>query len=421
MGIRVLLAGACLVCACLACALAGCAVVDPVDSRYDAIARSLAKGRNETILLNLVRASHDYPLSFVTIANVTPSLSNTTSFGLPSFLLGPAPRGVGPLFTPGRDVVFGNQTVSNTTAVSTNFNVSTQETSAFYTGFLKPIDLQTLDYFIRQGYSRELLFWLFTQSVEFDLPGRAFLYSYNPPDDYGCPREDPKQRCFREFVLMAIYAGLTVEERTVQKAASGPRGGSASGQGGGKTETTSFFRFCFDRQLAAIGQNAMGSKAIEVKTKFLDLPITSVSPKCGSYWDPRANAGLPQTDTLDFNAGSIKFRVRPRSAFGIFQFLGTLIKMQRDHPDAWQGAYYPRPEVLDPPTLATVHDDRYVFKISFNEREGCFAHTWFNDGDYCVPEDATNSKRIFNLLAQLIAIETAATDLSITPTVRVIQ
>ncbi len=31
------------------------------------------------------------------------------------------------------------------------------------------------------------------------------------------------------------------------------------------------------------------------------------------------------------------------------------------------------------------------------------------------------SKRIFNLLAQLIAIETAATDLSITPTVRVIQ
>ena len=47
--------------------------------------------------------------------------------------------------------------------------------------------------------------------------------------------------------------------------------------------------------------------------------------------------------------------------------------------------------------------------------------TWFNNETYCVPEEAHNTKRIFNLLAQLIAIQTAANDLSITPTVRVIQ
>jgi hypothetical protein len=39
----------------------------------------------------------------------------------------------------------------------------------------------------------------------------------------------------------------------------------------------------------------------------------------------------------------------------------------------------------------------------------------------CVPEDATNTKRVFSLLAQFIAITTAATDLSTTPVVRVIQ
>jgi len=38
-----------------------------------------------------------------------------------------------------------------------------------------------------------------------------------------------------------------------------------------------------------------------------------------------------------------------------------------------------------------------------------------------VPEDATNTKRVFSLLAQFIAITTAATDLSTTPVVRVIQ
>jgi hypothetical protein len=38
-----------------------------------------------------------------------------------------------------------------------------------------------------------------------------------------------------------------------------------------------------------------------------------------------------------------------------------------------------------------------------------------------VPENATTTKRIFSLLAQLIAIQTAASDLSITPIVRIIQ
>ena len=39
---------ACVAAACLAGSLAACAVVDPVDSRYDTISRSLAKARNES-------------------------------------------------------------------------------------------------------------------------------------------------------------------------------------------------------------------------------------------------------------------------------------------------------------------------------------------------------------------------------------
>ena len=86
------------------------------------------------------------------------------------------------------DVIFGNTTASNTTAISTNFNVATQETSAFYDGFLKPIDLQTLDDFVRQDYSRELLFWLFTDTVELKIGGHTLGMRYDPPNDYGCDR-----------------------------------------------------------------------------------------------------------------------------------------------------------------------------------------------------------------------------------------
>ena len=74
-----------------------------------------------------------------------------------------------------------------------------------------------------------------------------------------------------------------------------------------------------------------------------------------------------------------------------------------------------------PPALATVHDDRNLVTVLRNFGGNCFSHTWFFDGDYCVPEEAATTKRIFGLLAQLIAIQTAATDLSITPVVRVIQ
>ena len=36
-------------------------------------------------------------------------------------------------------------------------------------------------------------------------------FQFNPPYDYGCPQEDPKKRCFREFMEIAVITGLTVE------------------------------------------------------------------------------------------------------------------------------------------------------------------------------------------------------------------
>jgi hypothetical protein len=430
MWLRVAFAGAC-----LAGLLGACSVIDPVDTRYDTVSRSLAKARNESILLNLIRASHDYPLSFVTVANVTPSLTNTSTFGLPTFLFGPnigAPTTTS-VFTPGRDVIFGNTTASNATAVSTNFNVSTQETSTFYEGFLKPIDLQVLDYFIRQGYSRELLFWLFTDSVEITI-GRAKTMGtrYNPPEDFGCIRGDPKRRCFSDFVLVAIAAGVTVEEETLQKAggAAGAGGGekTAGGGGGGKPETQVFTRFCFNPVFAERARAQMGEALYyKVTHVYADLPPSQFQPQCGSHWDPVAEAAKPQPDSFPFTVGPITFKIVPRSAYGVFQFLGALMRLQRDHPPPAPNAFIPQERALEQtqvPILRTTpsDSDQYLVQvIAGNGGGNCFVHSWFYDGDYCVPEAATNTKRIFSLLAQLIAIQTAATDLSITPIVRVIQ
>jgi hypothetical protein len=435
---RVLLAGVL-----LTGALSACAVVDPVDNRYDTVARSLAKARNESIFLNLVRASHDYPLSFVTVANVTPSLTNTTSFALPSFLLGPSARAatgpaLTPGFTPGRDVIFGNTTAGNTTAVSTNFNVSTQETSAFYQGFLKPIDLQTLNYFIRQGYSRELLFWLFTDSFTLNLPNAPpFGYHYNPPDDYGCSQLDPKHRCFIDWVHNAAYSGLTVEEKTERASSSPAKGeGGGGGAGGGSApKGTSYARFCFNPVLAQQATSSVAPALVRQAEGDLDIQRSLLFKSkmvCGSpEWRPTEHKEEAQPDILplEFSPGDspgvrgITFIITPRSAYGVFVFLGTVMKMQREHLTPSRYAYIPpnRPYAVEPPLLETVHEDPNLISVVRNLGGECFVHTWFEDGDYCVPEQAATTKRVFGLLAQLIAIQTAASDLSITPVVRVLQ
>ena len=425
----------------LAGIVSACAVVDPVDGRYDNIGRSLAKARNDSIFLNIVRSAHDYPLSFTTIGSVSPSMTNTSSLGLPSFLLGPNPRclnlsngAVGAagaaacLAVPGspaRDVLFGNtNNATNALMVSSNFNISTQETAQFYDGFLKPVDLTILEYFIRQGYSRELLFWMFMDSFQITLPSGPLGYEYNPPYDYGCPPKEPKKRCFREFVEIAVISGLSVETKTVEAGGGSDSGGDKSkSSSGGKSK--SYSRFCFDPILGLRAVNAM-KQVNDARWRALQAYRDSFqpSPICRTPWTPESTSG--ETDTLTFKVGPFPFVIQPRSAFSMFQFLGNLIKLQREQQQQPQQqevepAYVPRPEERDAPTLSTVADDPNLFTVTQNPTGACFVHTWFNDGDYCVPEAAANTKRIFSILAQLIAIQTQASDLSITPAVRVVQ
>jgi hypothetical protein len=294
----------------------------------------------------------------------------------------------------------------------------------------KPIDLQILDYFIRQGYSRELLFWLFTDSVQVTTPGsrRAMGTRYNPPNDYGCPIRDIRKRCFGEFVLVAVAAGLTVEEKTLLKSASGASAQKTGETGSdSKAETIVVPRFCFSDVLQDQAQAAMGPDLWRtVTTRYFDEPIGRFVPKCGDRsWNPDNDYKQWQPDTFNFNVGRLTFKIVPRSAYGVFQFLGALIRMQQEHPvpAAWIPPDRLAEGEADLPTLKTAptNDDKLLITVVPNKGGVCFVHTWFFNGDYCVPDSATNTKRIFSLLAQLIAITTNATDLAITPLVRIIQ
>jgi hypothetical protein len=433
----------------LAGTVGACAVVDPVDPRYDTVNRSLAKARNESILLNIIRSSHDWPMSFTTVPQVNPSMQNQTTLGLPSFLVGPNPKCV-PLATcftppgaPGRDVIFGNSNnLTNATTVSSNFSVSSLENGSFYSGLLSPVSLHDLNYFIRQGYSRELLFWLFADSIEIDTGhGHHVIgYQFDPPYDYGCPPEDPRKRCFREFMEIAVITGLTVEATTVTAGGGGKGGakgdGKGDGGGGGGKDKTEYSRFCFDQVLAERGMKAMNPARLQlVIAKYLDREYKR-SPNCGSPWSPGKEKS-EEADTLQFQVGPLTFKIVTRSTYSIYQFLGKLLKQAREANEQAAGPRIepgegavdraePHPNLprLDEmvPMLSTVHEDGKLLNIVTQPSEECFVATHFIDGIYCVPErGSSNTKRIFALLSQLIALKTQASDLAITPAVRVVQ
>jgi len=285
-----------------------------------------------------------------------------------------------------------------------------------------------VNYFVRQDYSRELLFWLFVDSIEVDIPYRKPIGSrYDPPKDYGCnrPEVDPKQRCFADFVHLAIAEGLTIQESTVQTAGSDQGGSSdTSKKTPSKPTTTIYTRLCFNPVLARHAKSEIieSGRSGANLSRLLDLPNAEFTPRCGP-WNPLLNSKAPQPDYFPFAVGPVQFRIIPRSAFGVFKFLGKLIKMQLDPPEQ-QTAYIPPGRPVDEvaaPILWTDINDPYVIKVLQGSGSNCFVHTWFKDADYCVPDDANTTKSIFSLLAQLIAIQTSVTDLSITSLVRVVQ
>jgi hypothetical protein len=316
--------------------------------------------------------------------------------------------------------------------------VSSLETGTFYQGLLSPVSLHDLNYFIRQGYSRELLFWLFADTVEVIVGGRIIGFQYNPPDDYGCPTHEPRQRCFREFVEIATITGLSVESKTIKSSSkssdAGSTDGAAAGKSddgggskGGSTKSTEYSRFCFDPVLEARGKRAMDRERLKVLlARYVDN--FRPSPICGTHWTP-GKKDDEATDTLQFNVGPMTFKILTRSTNSIYQFLGKILKEEiraKLEPPGAELAIRGLPPGREDerlPVMWTTRDDPKLLNIvPADGQQPCFVHTYFIDGDWCVPEHgSSNTKRIFSLLAELLALKTQASELAITPAVRIIN
>ena len=183
--------------------IAGCTTpVTPdfteMSANYAAI---LEQYQLNSILINIVRASNERPLSFLDIPSINGSGNVSTSPSLSGSLnglVGALPGGITGLtsISPSLSLSFGN---------SFNFSQSSLDNATFLRGFLSPIPIETAKFFISDNLPREMMFSLVIASIEIkQADGKSTKYINNPLLP-GYPE-------FKDQLYKLLSYGLTIDE-----------------------------------------------------------------------------------------------------------------------------------------------------------------------------------------------------------------
>lgn len=383
----------------------GCAYNDHFDNRVGRFDTAASQSRDGMILNNIIRASRGEPLSFFQLGKISGGNTATATMGLPSVVLGPHVQKAASAVASAAqaETIFGASAAGgagytgNSTQISgsTNFEVNPQESKEFYRGLLAEVEPRYLEFFIRQGVSRELLFYLFTERLVIDAPGQR------PRELRNDPLDTANFPVFQTYVRLAMDYGLTTEPVPAKSGGKSRPGAKAAEKPGGKADASAApaekWRLCFDR--------------LHMKE---NVPPAGNTPICGKHDADVSSDGRSVSFINGNGLGQrVKLTVQPRSAFAIFQFLGRIVAAG----EAGRIQLHSE-EAIDRGPLR----DENLFVVNGDGDGGCYLAIEHDGDTYCVPKNgAANTKRILGLLAQLIALNTSIADIPITPTFRAIQ
>ncbi len=154
------------------------------------------KAQNEVLLLNAVRAEKHLPMYLTDISTINGSISRslTASLGLPFGHLLHGVDGGAPGVTAN-----GTATPGATYTVNPTFTFNVLNTQDFYRGFLQPIDIPTVSYYLDQEYPLELLLDLFVLrvDVQYHHSGQTVTFLNHP---HMPPNDNHDLQCFSKFV-----------------------------------------------------------------------------------------------------------------------------------------------------------------------------------------------------------------------------
>ena len=154
-----------------------------------------------SILINIIRASNERPLSFLDIPSINGSGNVSTSPNLSASLnglIGGVAGGVTGInnISPSLSLSFGN---------SFNFSQSSLDNATFLRGFLSPIPVETAKLFISDNLPREVMFSLVIAAIEIkQADGKSVKYINNPLL--------PEYSLFQAELYKLLSYGLTVDQ-----------------------------------------------------------------------------------------------------------------------------------------------------------------------------------------------------------------
>ncbi|MEM8724458.1 MAG: hypothetical protein AAGE86_02950, partial [Pseudomonadota bacterium] len=138
-------------------ALTGCAFAPQLQRVAMDQNQMVAEVEDELTLLNIVRASHRFPLHFTAVSEVNGNVEVSGSLGLDAALK----SGVD-TFEPGTGL--GAKTAPN-------FRATVLATEKFQRGIQQPITAQTVAYYLDAGWPDQLIMALFVERVDVYRPG----------------------------------------------------------------------------------------------------------------------------------------------------------------------------------------------------------------------------------------------------------
>jgi hypothetical protein len=355
-----------------------------------------------SILINIIRASSERPLSFLDIPSINGSGNVTTSPNLNASLnglIGGVAGGVTGInsISSGLSLSFGN---------SFNFSQSSLDNATFLRGFLSPIPVETAKFFISDNLPREVMFSLVIAAIEIKQPdGKSLKYINNPllpeyPEfkaelykllSYGLTvdqvQEEPKKAApyekgveprfprpsnpFPPYPNMGGYGGIG--------GGYGGMGGGYGGMGGmyGQSQPQTQYKVCVD------------------ENKFANFVKQEFSP--GIFC--RASAG-----SINKKGSKAELILTIRSTHSVFEFLGQVV--------AAQNQAVPYMVTLPPSDTTrprkTGQENQYALLV-VNKNMGTsksFASVKNLDGDtYSVPaENNGYSPMVIRIISQLLSL-----------------
>lgn len=407
------------VAAALCVGLAACSVIDmTMPPRAYQVNVGSGSVREDTILLNIVRASRSEPLNFVALSKYTGQGTLgvnanvlTKNDGLISAIKNPATAFISSTYGPNNVNVSGNNL----------FDMTPLETKEFYAGFLAPLDLSGLNLLLHAGISREIVLMSVTQGVRVTRrDGVVFQFNNDPRDDIwsspgggkdttgrsceayhqfdaaggsrytppfetevwtGIHEQDCKYQKFLYFLQLALRYGITTEARELPN--------PAAGKDKAAPKTVTRLRLCFDPAVA----RENGALAVQESPEA-----------CGA------------TRTLGAGDNEFRFKldrsvrkIQPiiRSPYGVFQYYGRLLAYE-------QGK---RVQLSYRVGSAAGAPERQLLTVNEGVGLDCFAQASHGGASYCVPaKGARNTKEVFVLLNTLVAMSTSRSALPVTPT-----